>query len=94
MMMIIIFLIGLSVLGIFLEKEKSTVLPAPLPKEIDLKPKGNVTVIVSVPWVNIVTGEYHGPAVKWSTITSNLQIYKDVGADIMVLWPIWEHIDR
>ena len=26
--------------------------------------------------------------------TSNLQIYKDVGADIMVPWPIWDRIDR
>ena len=95
LLIIVIFLIGLSVIvGIFRVAEKNTALPAPLPKEIDLKPKGNVTVIVSVPWVNIVTGEYYGPAIKWSAITSNLQIYKDVGADIMVLWPIWEHIDR
>jgi len=49
LMMIVIFLIGLSVVeGMFLENEKSTVLLAPLPKELDLKPKGNVTVIVSV----------------------------------------------
>lgn len=76
-MMIVIFLIGLFVIvGMFVENEKSTVLPAPLPKELDLKPKGNVTVIVSVPSVNIVTGEYHGPAVKWSTIPATFRYTK------------------
>jgi len=63
-------------------------LPAPLPEGLSLEPKGDVTVIVSVPTYAYQNG------VTWKMLLENLSVYSELGIDTMALWPIWKHIPR
>ena len=58
--------------------------PAPLPEEIELEPRGEVTIIVSV-------GGF-GRDIPWREITALLPVFAGVGADTLALWPVWDHI--
>ena len=58
--------------------------PAPLPEGIELEPRGEVTIIVSV-------GGF-GRDIPWREITALLPVFAGVGADTLALWPVWDHI--
>jgi len=58
--------------------------PAPLPEGMELEPRGEATVIVSV-------GGFSRD-VPWREITALLPVFAGVGADTLALWPVWDHI--
>ncbi|HDC92483.1 MAG TPA: hypothetical protein ENF15_01800, partial [Candidatus Acetothermia bacterium] len=55
--------------------------PAPLPEGMELEPRGEVTIIVSV-------GGF-SKEIPWREITALLPVFAGVGADTLALWPVW-----
>lgn len=59
-------------------------LPATLPPNLTLLPRGSAVVIVSMAGFD--------QEIRYTTVTSWLGEWKEIGANLLVLWPVWEHI--